>query len=128
MWTWELESEVDLEVEKQYYLDPFHPDGSRVWIQSKDLTTKGWSFGGLGSSPTPLSNLPLDRPYLDFIDGCFWKNGPSFVRDTVTGKEVFRLFGKYKSPHTTQWNGQHLIAGYNDGEVLLLDFKHLCSQ
>ena len=47
---------------------------------------------------------------------------------TVTGKEVFRLAGKYAKPYSVKWDGQYLAADYGNGEVLVLDFGNLCSQ
>ena len=127
MWTWEPAGEVELEGGKKYYLDSFHADGSRVWVQS-DLITKGWDFNISNSTPIPLSNLSSERPYLDFIDGASFENGPPVVKNTAARKEVFRLSGKYVRPYSAWWDGQYLVAGYEDGEVLILDFHHLCPQ
>ena len=126
MWTWELRGEVEVEDGKTCHLDSFHADGSKVWVQFKDLTTKGWDFETSGS-PIPLFKETSSRSHLDFIDGSLWNNGPSFVKNTGLGKEVFRLSGKYAKPYSVQWDGQYLVAGYEDGEVLILDFKYLYS-
>ena len=63
--TGELACEVHVDDGKKYYLDTFHAGGSKVWVQSEDLTTKGWNFETLGSSPLPLPNIPSERPYLN---------------------------------------------------------------
>lgn len=128
MWTWVFVGEMELEVGKIYHLDCFHADGSDVWVQSGDLKTKGWDFQTPSPSLIPISNYPSRRPYLDFINGAFWRNGPSFVKDGVTGKEVFRLSGKYAKPHSVRWDGKYLVAGYRDAEVLILEFKDLYSE
>ena len=128
IWTWKPVGKVELMNGERYYLESFHADCSKVWVQSNDLTIKGWDFGNSGSSPILLSNSSSERPYLDFIDGASWENGPSFVKNTVTGKEVFRLSGKYAEPWRVQWDGQYLVSGYRDGEVLILCFKNLCYQ
>ena len=127
--SWELTGEVELEGGSNllYFLDQFCADGSKVWVQSTDSTIKGWDFKIPGSSPIPLPNSSPERPYLDFVDGAYWMDGPPFIKNTVTGREVFGLSGKYAEPHKAQWDGQYLISGYEDGEVLILDFKHLCS-
>jgi WD40 repeat protein len=126
LWTWEPAGTVEWETRYPYYLNSFHADGSKVWVQSGDLTPKGWDFGILGSPPIPLSNLSPDRPCFDFIHTvpC---GGLSFVKNTVTGKEIFRLSGKHIKPYCVRWDGQYLVAGYYDGEVVILDFKHLYS-
>jgi WD40 repeat protein len=126
-WTWEPAGNVVLEDGEICRLDSFRAGGSKVWVQFKDLTTRGWDFGISGSSPLLLSNPSSGRPYLDFISGV-WNNGPSFLKNTASGKSIFRLSGKYAGAHSIQWDGQYLVAGYGDGEVLILDFKHLCSQ
>jgi WD40 repeat protein len=125
MWTGEAMGEVGLGGEA--HLDPLCVDGSRIWAQFKDLSIQGWDFGILGSSPVPLSNTSSERPYLHFIDGT-WFHVPSRIEDTVTRKEVFQLSGRYADPTTTQWDGQYLVAGYESGEVVILDFNHLCVQ
>ena len=88
---------------------------------------KGWDFGVSGTSSTQLSDT--DRPHLNLIH--ISKHGFSdqcFTRDVVTNKEVFRLSGKYARPECIQWDGQHLVAGYKDVGVLILDFCYLNSQ
>lgn len=123
MWTWELINEVELEVGHIHVLDPFRADGSRVWILSYNLAIKGWDFGVSDSTPILLSSS--ERPYLDFVD-VSWHDDPPFIQNTETGNKVFRLFGKHIRPYGEQWDGQYLIAGFRDGEVLILDFKNLC--
>ena len=47
------------------------------------------------------------------------------IKDTVTGRVVFQLVGRYASPKGgVHWDGQYLVAGYESGEVLILDFNH----
>lgn len=113
MWTWELVGEVMLEKEWQD-LDPLYMENSTVWVQSQYSQTQGWDFGGMGPYPTLLSGVASKRPYLDWIGNS--------VKDTTTGKMIFRLPGRYADPYCVQWDGQYLIAGYRSGEVLILDF------
>jgi WD40 repeat protein len=108
------------------YLDPLCVDGSRIWANFKNKPTQGWDFGVSGSSPVPLSNTSSERPHLYFIHGIrAWGNGPSRIEDTVTNKVVFQLSGRYTNPADVRWDGQYLVAGYESGEVLILDFNLL---
>ena len=108
--------------------DPLIVDGSRVWVHFKDSQTQGWNFGVMGTAPLPSSDTPPDppRPHLDFISCA--RTGSHRVEDTVTGKNVYQLMGRFASPIITQWDGRYLVAGYGSGEVLILDFNHMTSQ
>jgi hypothetical protein len=113
MHTGELVGEVKLELEQSWYLDPLQMDDSRIWIQLEDSSTQGWDFGILDSPPIHLSNVSTQRPLLDFIVGSSWlTRGPFWVKDIVTGKEVFQLSGRYAKPLRIQWDGRYLVAGY----------------
>ena len=117
--------EVKLELQGMLHLDSLSIDSSKVWTQTrKSSTQEGWDFGTVGSSPVPF-DPSTGRPQLDFIGGTPWQtNSPSKIKDTVTGKEVFQLRGKYASPSDVQWDGRYLTAGYESGGVLILDFDH----
>ena len=128
MWTWELMGEVNSGWEEPT-LDPLCADGSKIWILSEDSSTQGWDFGVLGSSHVPLLHASSGRPCLDLIGGTSWQaEGPIWIEDTSTGKEIFQLPRRYAEPLQLKWNGWYLIAGYESGEVLILDFNHLGSQ
>jgi len=127
MWTWEPVGEVKLD--NLPYLDPLCTESSRVWIYFElSSGQEGWDFGVSG--PSPISFDPsTGRPPLDFIGGPSWQtHSPSWIKDTTTGKEIFRLRGKYASSNDVQWDGQYLVAGYMSGEVLILDFSHVLPQ
>jgi hypothetical protein len=109
-------------------LDSLYVDGSRIWVYSIFSSNTGWDFGILGSSPTPLSNTFPDRPHLNFILGNKWTGSTSGIEDTITGKEIFQLIGRYARPFCAQWDGQYLVAGFGSGEVLILDFGCVTSQ
>ena len=102
---------------------PLIVDGSRVWVHFVDSQTQGWDFGILSSTPVPLSDTPPDpdRSHLNFIYCA--KTSGFRVEDTVTGKEVYQLSGRFSMPTITQWDGRYLVAGYHSGEVLILDFS-----
>ena len=118
-----------VEQEDGSFLDPLCVGGSKIWVNFNNKPAQGWDFGGPGSSPVLLSNTPLERPRLDFTRyPSWWNKGPSRIEDTFTGKVVFWLSGRYTNPQDVRWDGQYLVAGYEFGEVLILDFKHLCSE
>ena len=91
--------------------------------------TDVWESGVPGSIPVPISSIPPQgkpKPHLDFIHDLRVQNpSPPRIQDAVTGKEVFWLHGRYARPTCTQWDGQYLVAGYDSGEVLILDFNHV---
>ena len=121
------ESIGEVELEDNLDLDPLCVDGSKIWVCLRNLSLlQGWDFGTPGSSPTPLSNILLNRPRLDLVDGHkWWKISPNTVKDTVTGENVFQLSGRYGEPFEVRWDGRYLVAGYRSGKVLILDFNHM---
>ena len=65
---------------------------------------------------------PPHRPHLDFIGGIRKHKTPlPGIEDTITGKKVFQPPSRYTVPGDAQCNGQYLVAGYDTGEVLILD-------
>ena len=120
--------ESKIELDGEIYLDSLCIDNSRVWICSKRSSVQeGWDFGISGSSPIPL-NPSTERPHLDFIGDASWQtNGPCWIKDRVTGKNIFQLSGRYARPDDVRWDGQYLVAGYKSGEVLILDFYSMYS-
>ena len=105
-------------------------NGSKVWISFEDSQTQGWNFDVPDLTPIPLSDVPPVRPctHLEFIAGTTIPSGDSSlsrIQDTATGRVVFWLPRKYAEPTATQWDGNHLIAGYRSGEVLIMDFSHI---
>ena len=106
----------------EYCFNPLQMDGSKVWVQSKESSAQGWDFGVTGLTPIQLFETPSDRPLLDLVDVRRWsKTIPVKIKDSITGRDVFQLYGKYADPSAIQWDGQYLIAGYQSGEVLILD-------
>jgi WD40 repeat protein len=123
------EAAGEVELEDQSYLDLFRTGGSRICLRFSDSPTQEWDFGVLGSPPIPLPSTSPERSCLGFIGGGnWWYKGPSQIKDTITGKVVFQLFGRYAAPLEVKWDGQYLIAGYESGEVLILDFIHMLPQ
>ena len=129
MWTWEVVGEGKVELGGTHYLDSLWMDNSKVWILSEDpLAQEGWDFGGSCSSPIQF-DPSTGRPHLNCINGnSQWANSPCWIKDTVTGRDVFQLSGGYVKPNDVQWDGQYLVAGYESGEVLILDFNDMYPQ
>ena len=99
-------------------------DGSRVWVHSPVLELQGWDFGILDSAPIQLPNIPSSHSTgTKLWDPCEFR-----IKDTVTGKVVFQLGGRFAKPIDSQWDGQYLVAGYWSGEVLILDFHNMASK
>jgi WD40 repeat protein len=118
-----------VELEDESYLDLLHVYGSRICVRSPNSLVLGWDFGISGPPPVPLSNIPSERSHLEYTGGSsWWHKGPHCIRDTVTGKAIFQLSGRYASPDRVQWDGQYLVAGYWSGEVLILDFAQMLPQ
>jgi len=112
-----------VELEGIACMDPLCVDGSEIWVCFEDSSIQGWDFGISGSSPILLPNTFSDRPNLNLVGGTKQDTAPVMIKDTVTGKEVFQLVGRYAKPNCVQWDGQYLVAGYQSGEVLILDFN-----
>jgi WD40 repeat protein len=127
VWTGEAVGRVELEDES--YLGLFCIGGSRVCVCFPNSLTQRWDFGVVGSSPIPLHSISSEKPHLDFIGSAYqWYKGPFWIKDTATGKEAFRLSGRYARPCKVQWDGQYLVAGYESGELLILDFVQMLPQ
>jgi len=129
---WSIETGVatgEVELKGQPLPGSLTVDGSRIWVRFNDLSVQGWDFGIPESSPIPLSNEPPSRYRLDFTDGTReWNTGPSRIKDAATGKEVFRLSGRYAKPDRALWGGRYLVAGYHSGEVIVMDLDNLYPQ
>ena len=98
-------------------------DESSVWVCMPRLGQWGWDFGIDGSSPVPLSDVPLSRPHLDSTGRS--KKQSASIKDVTTEEEILQLYGRYEAPVDASWDGRYLAAGYESGEVLILDFVHV---
>ena len=121
--TGEVVGKVGLEAEPLY--NSLIVDGSRVWFFLEDLKIQGWDFGVSDSTPIPLSNTSPDKPHLVFLGTQQQDTSPSRIEDMFTKKEVFQLSGRCTKPFVARWDGRYLIAGYQSGEVLILDFNNM---
>ena len=128
MWTGDIIGKVELE--SNSWLDPLCADGSKVWVcLMLSSLLQGWDFGGSDPSPILLSSTALNRPRLELVDSHkWWETCPNKVKDVITGEEVFQLSGRYGRPWEVRWDGQYLVAGYESGEVLILDLNRVLPQ
>jgi len=121
-WTGESVYEERLERDNGSF-DPLQMDGSKVLVRFGESSVQGWDFGAPGSTPIQFSETSSGKPHFNIIDVREWSNGsPVRIEDSVTGKEVFQLYGRYADPSAIQWDGLYLIAGYETGEVLIFYF------
>ena len=126
IWTGEVVSEVRLEGEPLY--DSLIMDGSKVWFFLKNLKIQGWDFGSQNLTPIPLSNISPGKPHLCFLGTEYQDISPSRIEDITIRKEMFQLFGRYANPYAARWDSKYLVAGYQSGEVIILDFNHMILQ
>ena len=128
MWTWELLYEIKSGLRGVLYLESLCTYSPRIWICSRSSPAQeGWNFGTLGLPPV-LFDPSSERPQLDFIGGTNWQiNNPPWIKSAVTERRIFQLSGKYTRPNDIQWDGRFLVAGYDSGEILILDFHHISS-
>ena len=94
--------------------------GSKAWIHCPQSEYQGWDFGIPDSSPIQL----LDMPTLHLSGPMVWDISQSRLKNTVTGKMVFQMSGRFAKPIDVQCDGYHLAARYYTGEVLILEFDH----
>jgi len=121
VWTGKVMGKVKMYI--PWYRDTFlTTDGSKIWVKFPDQGIKGWDPGVPGSSSIEQCTSLPSRPHLDFVGGIRKERSrlPG-IEDTTTGKEIFRLSSRYSRPNDAQWDGQYLVAGYDTGEVLILD-------
>ena len=111
-----------IEVESDYFTDRCYLNGSEIWTEFSPSSIQGWDFGTSGSSPVSSPNTSIEGLPLQFVIG------PCHIINKITGKVVFQLYGRYAKPKVAQWDGKYLVAGYESGEVLVLDFSHLYPQ
>ena len=102
-------------------LGPLPAGGSRTWMYSSEPGPQSWDFGIPGLPPVGLSSIP--SPHLSDI--LVWNTCSLGIMDVVTGKVVLQLAGRFAIPVDAQCDGQYLVAGYNSGEVLILDYNHM---
>ena len=95
-------------------------DGSKVWAHSLQSEYEGWDFRISGSTPTRLSGMPT------LSNGSIlWDPRQGRIKNAGTGGTIFKLSGVFSDPICVQCDGSYLAAGYDSGEILILELKHI---
>ena len=123
IWAWSLQTgEVAWKMETEYrrYSGLLIVDGSKVWVHRLESNYEGWDFGIPGSTPVELSNIPTLSGY-----NRHWDPNQARIRNPATGEVVFQLSGRFANPVSMQHDCSHLVAGYQSGEILILDLTNV---
>ena len=123
IWAWSLQTgEVvgKMEIEYEGYSGSLIVDGSKVWVHWPESNYKGWDFGIPGSTPVELSNIPT-------LSGSnrLWGPNQTTIKNPATGEVVFQLSGTFANPVGMQCDDSHLVAGYQSGDILILDLTNV---
>ena len=120
----------EVQLERKPRIGSLVLDGSKALVRFGRSRIQGWDFGIPGSAPTPLSNVPPPgRSYLSLSSSTGEEIiGMPRIKNTLTGMEVFRLPQRYSKPIGIQLDECHLVAGYDSGEILILDFNGMVPQ
>ena len=93
-------------------------EGSKVWAHRPLLECEGWDFGISGSNPAKLSGLPT------LSNGSIlWDPREGKIKNAGTGGTIFQLSGRFANPVDVQCDGSYLVAGYESGEILILELR-----
>ena len=94
-------------------------DKSRVWAHWPQSEYQGWDSGILGSSSVhKLSNIPLPNGSM------LWDPRETRIMNAATGEFIFQLPARFAKPTDVQCDGSYLVAGYESGEILILDLRN----
>ena len=102
--------------------------GSKIWFE--DSKDQGWDFGGQEVTSFSLSRNLSDMPPLCLVYQSTQVTSPlAWIKDTITGRLVFRLPEKYTGYGTKRrFDGVYLSLIPSSGEVIVLDFSSVCFQ
>ena len=93
-------------------------DGSKVWACWHGLNHKGWDFGI--DSTTELSNISTPPS-----PSRHWDLKQARIKNPATAEVVFQLSGRFANPLCVQCDDSYLVAGYQSGEILILDLTNV---
>ena len=117
IWAWSLQTgEVvgKMEIEYQGYDGSLIVDGSKVWACWPESNYEGWDFG-IDSTPK-LSNISTPPSASRLLD-----LKQARIKNPTTAEVVFQLSGRFSNPLCVQCDDSYLVAGYQSGEILILD-------
>jgi len=103
-------------------------NGSRVWLSN--TSSIGWDFGNPGLSSDMQLNISPNKPRFVFLGQTVQNQiKSSWIEDEATGSQVLCLPERFANVSAgPRWDEQYLVVGYHSGEVLILDFSHICSE
>ena len=123
IWAWSLQTgEVvgKMEIEYEWGLGSLIVDGSKVWGHWLESQYKGWDFGVPSPTPMELSGIST----LPSLSG-LWDSKQARIMNPATGEVVFQLSRRFADPVGVQCDDSYLVAGYQSGEVLILDLTNV---
>ena len=95
-------------------------DGSKVWAHWEESEYEGWDFDIPGLTPMEPSNISiLPSP------SKLWDPKQARIKNPATGEVVFQLSGRFVNPVHVQCDDSYLVAGYQSGEILILDLTNV---
>ena len=92
-------------------------DESKVWVCWPQSKYKGWDFSIQSLTPMELSSL--STPFR------LWDPKQARIMNPATGEVVFQLSKRFTDPVRVQCDDSCLAAGYQSGEVLILDLTNV---
>ena len=92
-------------------------DGSKVWACWGGSNYQGWDFGTPGSTPVEMPNTPATSR--------LWDPKQARIKNPATGEVVLQLSRIFANPVGVQCDGSYLVAGYQSGEILILDLTDI---
>jgi hypothetical protein len=116
-------------MEDSSFLDP------SVWMVQKSGSITGQTSPGMGLWGLRLLPCPVIQHTLRETPPAFYPLIPVSGKKAYPGLRIqslekwfFGCLGDILNLRDVRWDGRYLVAGYESGEVLILDFKHLCSE
>ena len=69
--------------------------------------------------------MELPNTFIPPSSNRFWDPKQARIKNPATGEVVFQPPGRFSSPVDVQCDGSYLVAGYQTGEVLILDLTNV---